>query len=387
MGFDQIYLHNVGRNQTEWIEVFGREVLPKLTVVTEAHADRPATCEFGAQLWPQASDWPGFRDGAIAAENGRLGRRLDVGPPAGDLRARGSSRSSRAGPPLRAWPAVTSRIRLGLMVGANTFRQPGPDRQARHDARPHQRRPGGARASAAPGSSGSTTRSASTSAPGSASASTGSTKRSADPAPPARRRAVQLTRARSTRCTTRSASRGRSRPTCRSSSAAPGRRRRSARWPCWGDAWNTSGSLEEVVEAPRHPRRALRRGRAATRRDRADDQLPDHHPGDRGGGPAADRGALRAQRDHRDQGRPEPGRPARGDRRRAPPVHRPRLPAHHRPDAGAVRPRDDRPPAGAPGGPGGRPGQGLTRCGSSRWRAASAERSSHPACRPPSATS
>jgi coenzyme F420-dependent glucose-6-phosphate dehydrogenase len=31
MGFDQIYLHNVGRNQAEWIEAFGREVLPKLT--------------------------------------------------------------------------------------------------------------------------------------------------------------------------------------------------------------------------------------------------------------------------------------------------------------------------------------------------------------------
>ena len=30
MGFDQVYLHNVGRNQTEWIEVFGRDVLPKL---------------------------------------------------------------------------------------------------------------------------------------------------------------------------------------------------------------------------------------------------------------------------------------------------------------------------------------------------------------------
>jgi G6PDH family F420-dependent oxidoreductase len=31
IGFDQIYLHNVGRNQTAWIEAFGREVLPKLT--------------------------------------------------------------------------------------------------------------------------------------------------------------------------------------------------------------------------------------------------------------------------------------------------------------------------------------------------------------------
>jgi G6PDH family F420-dependent oxidoreductase len=31
MGFHQIYLHNVGRNQLEWAEVFGREVLPRLT--------------------------------------------------------------------------------------------------------------------------------------------------------------------------------------------------------------------------------------------------------------------------------------------------------------------------------------------------------------------
>jgi coenzyme F420-dependent glucose-6-phosphate dehydrogenase len=31
LGFDQVYLHNVGRNQDRWIEVFGRDVLPKLT--------------------------------------------------------------------------------------------------------------------------------------------------------------------------------------------------------------------------------------------------------------------------------------------------------------------------------------------------------------------
>ncbi|NLI19598.1 MAG: TIGR03557 family F420-dependent LLM class oxidoreductase [Actinomycetales bacterium] len=30
LGFDAIYLHNVGRNQREWIEVFGRDVLPAL---------------------------------------------------------------------------------------------------------------------------------------------------------------------------------------------------------------------------------------------------------------------------------------------------------------------------------------------------------------------
>ena len=30
MGFDEIHLHNVGRNQAEFIEVFGRDVLPAL---------------------------------------------------------------------------------------------------------------------------------------------------------------------------------------------------------------------------------------------------------------------------------------------------------------------------------------------------------------------
>jgi alkanesulfonate monooxygenase SsuD/methylene tetrahydromethanopterin reductase-like flavin-dependent oxidoreductase (luciferase family) len=30
LGFDRVYLHNVGRNQAEFLEVFGREVLPAL---------------------------------------------------------------------------------------------------------------------------------------------------------------------------------------------------------------------------------------------------------------------------------------------------------------------------------------------------------------------
>jgi hypothetical protein len=30
VGFDRIYLHNVGRNQREWVDVFSREVLPHL---------------------------------------------------------------------------------------------------------------------------------------------------------------------------------------------------------------------------------------------------------------------------------------------------------------------------------------------------------------------
>jgi coenzyme F420-dependent glucose-6-phosphate dehydrogenase len=31
LGITQIYLHNVGRNQADWLDVFGRDVLPKLT--------------------------------------------------------------------------------------------------------------------------------------------------------------------------------------------------------------------------------------------------------------------------------------------------------------------------------------------------------------------
>jgi coenzyme F420-dependent glucose-6-phosphate dehydrogenase len=30
LGFDRIYLHNVGRNQRDWIDVFARDVLPAL---------------------------------------------------------------------------------------------------------------------------------------------------------------------------------------------------------------------------------------------------------------------------------------------------------------------------------------------------------------------
>jgi alkanesulfonate monooxygenase SsuD/methylene tetrahydromethanopterin reductase-like flavin-dependent oxidoreductase (luciferase family) len=30
LGFDRVYLHNAGRNQKEWIDVFARDVLPKL---------------------------------------------------------------------------------------------------------------------------------------------------------------------------------------------------------------------------------------------------------------------------------------------------------------------------------------------------------------------
>jgi hypothetical protein len=31
LGFDEVHVHNVGRNQEEFIKVFGAEVIPKLT--------------------------------------------------------------------------------------------------------------------------------------------------------------------------------------------------------------------------------------------------------------------------------------------------------------------------------------------------------------------
>ena len=164
------------------------------------------------------------------------------------------------------------------MVGANTFRNPGHDGQARDDARPHQRAAGRSSASAAPGSSASTMRSGSTSGPG-----FGERLDRLDESVVLIRRLLdgerfdhegrfyQLHDA-----LLRAAAR--SRPTCRSSSAAPDRRRRSGRWPAAATPGTRPGTVDEVAARDRDPARALRRRRPRPRRDRADDQLPDRHP-------------------------------------------------------------------------------------------------------------
>ena len=36
IGFDEIHLHNVGRNQPEFIEVFGKDVIPNLRLSEHA---------------------------------------------------------------------------------------------------------------------------------------------------------------------------------------------------------------------------------------------------------------------------------------------------------------------------------------------------------------
>ncbi|HET9345385.1 MAG TPA: TIGR03560 family F420-dependent LLM class oxidoreductase [Candidatus Limnocylindrales bacterium] len=80
--------------------------------------------KFGAQLWSQQTSWPAFRDAAIRAD--------DVG---WDSVWTWDHLLAIFGPweqpilegwtTLAATAAVTKRIRVGLMVGANTFREPG----------------------------------------------------------------------------------------------------------------------------------------------------------------------------------------------------------------------------------------------------------------------
>jgi alkanesulfonate monooxygenase SsuD/methylene tetrahydromethanopterin reductase-like flavin-dependent oxidoreductase (luciferase family) len=79
---------------------------------------------FGAQPWSQATDWPGLRDVALDAE--RAG--WDAVYTWDHLMAiQGPWRQPifEGWAVLSAWAALTSRIRIGLMVGANTFRNPG----------------------------------------------------------------------------------------------------------------------------------------------------------------------------------------------------------------------------------------------------------------------
>ncbi len=88
-----------------------------------AAAGRPAV-RFGAQLWSQATDWPGFRDAALAADAAgwdsvwMWDHLLAIfGPPEQPI-LEGWTTLAALGP-------ITRRVRLGLMVGANTFRNPG----------------------------------------------------------------------------------------------------------------------------------------------------------------------------------------------------------------------------------------------------------------------
>ena len=80
--------------------------------------------KFGLQLWSQQTDWAGFRDAALSAEaNGwdsvwTWDHLLAIFGPWEQPIFEGWTALAALGP-------LTSRVRLGLMVGANTFRNPG----------------------------------------------------------------------------------------------------------------------------------------------------------------------------------------------------------------------------------------------------------------------
>jgi alkanesulfonate monooxygenase SsuD/methylene tetrahydromethanopterin reductase-like flavin-dependent oxidoreductase (luciferase family) len=80
--------------------------------------------KLGLQLWPQRTTWPEFRDAAVAAEARgwdsiwTWDHLLAIQGPWQQPIFEGWSM-------LTAVAVATSRVRLGLMVGANTFRNPG----------------------------------------------------------------------------------------------------------------------------------------------------------------------------------------------------------------------------------------------------------------------
>jgi alkanesulfonate monooxygenase SsuD/methylene tetrahydromethanopterin reductase-like flavin-dependent oxidoreductase (luciferase family) len=80
--------------------------------------------KFGAQLWSQQATWPQWRDAALAAEVAgwdsiwTWDHLLAIFGPWEQPVFEGWSL-------LAATAAITTRVRLGLMVGANTFRNPG----------------------------------------------------------------------------------------------------------------------------------------------------------------------------------------------------------------------------------------------------------------------
>src|SRR3954451_19279045 len=83
-----------------------------------------ADVKAGFLLWPQTDSWPSLRDAAVRAERAGAASLWTwdhlmsiVGPWEGPI--------LEGWMVLSGWAAVTERATLGLMVGANTFRNPG----------------------------------------------------------------------------------------------------------------------------------------------------------------------------------------------------------------------------------------------------------------------
>ena len=231
------------------------------------------TTRFGLQLWSQSTDWPGFRDAALAAEAAgwdsvwTWDHLLAIFGPWEQPILEGWTTLAALGP-------LTSRVRLGLMVGANTFRNPGPDGEARHVARSRLGRSGRPRDRRRLVRAGTRCVRAADSERAPASGSAGSTSRSCS-CVACSTASASITTDRSTRSTTRSANHDRSRRGCRSSSVARAGAGRSGPWPSGPTPGTRRGRSPRCATRSTTLEEHCRQRRARPRDPRADDQLPD----------------------------------------------------------------------------------------------------------------
>jgi F420-dependent oxidoreductase-like protein len=79
---------------------------------------------FGLQLWPQRTTWPEFREATLAAEQAGWDS-VWVWDHLLAIQGPWQQPIFEGWALLNAAAAITQRVRLGLMVGANTFRNPG----------------------------------------------------------------------------------------------------------------------------------------------------------------------------------------------------------------------------------------------------------------------
>jgi F420-dependent oxidoreductase-like protein len=80
--------------------------------------------KFGLQLWPQRTTWPEFREATLAAEQAGWDS-VWVWDHLLAIQGPWQQPIFEGWALLHAAAAITARVRLGLMVGANTFRNPG----------------------------------------------------------------------------------------------------------------------------------------------------------------------------------------------------------------------------------------------------------------------
>jgi len=83
-----------------------------------------SSVKFGLQLWPQSTTWPELRDAAVAAERAGWDS-IWVWDHLLAIQGPWQQPIFEGWTLLAGIASITSRVRVGLMVGANTFRNPG----------------------------------------------------------------------------------------------------------------------------------------------------------------------------------------------------------------------------------------------------------------------